>query len=281
LFASAFPPLSWTPVAWIALVPLLVACASLSPARAAVAGLCWTATATVGVAAFLPGMLGRYFGLGTVPAWCAAVATVAGLHGVWVTAWAAWVAWLVRRGGAGPMLVAGGWVAAEFVRAHGVLGSPWALLASSQIGWTPVVQVADFAGAYGVGMLVAGVNAGAAALLVPALRGRRPVASSVALVAALVAALAYGRWRLAEPFAHGPAAGVAVVQAGATPARAADRPARLARYVALTEAAANPATRLVVWPEYATEAYLEEPSAARDAILGVAAARSEERRVGK
>jgi apolipoprotein N-acyltransferase len=269
-FATAFPPFSCSTAAWVALAPLLVACAALSPLRAAVAGMCWTATTAVGVAAFLPSMLSRYFGLAGVPGWVASLAIVVGLHGMSVSAYAAWVAGLVRRRAANPVLLAAGWLACEFARTHGVLGNPWGLLAYSQLAWTPVVQIADFAGAYGIGMLVAGVNACAAALLVPALRGRHPLFTATTVVAALAGALVYGQWRLAQSFADGPPVGVAVVQGGESPGLETQRPARLARYLALTTNGASPGTRMIVWPEYATEAYLEEASPTRDAVLRLA-----------
>ena len=269
-FAAGFPPLSWSIVAWLALVPLLVACAVLSPLRAAMAGMCWTATAALGVAWFLPAMLSNYFGLAAVPSWLAAVAIAAGLHGLCVSGYAAWVAWLVQRRAAHPVLLAGGWLVCEFARAHGALGSPWALTAYSQMHWTPLIQIADLAGPYGIGMLVAAVNACAAALLVPALRGRRPLLTATTIAAALAAVLLYGQWRLGQTFGDGPAVGVAVVQGGAPPAEQAQRPARLARYVELTGSGASAQPSLIVWPEYAVEAYLEEASSTRDTVLRVA-----------
>ena len=204
-YAAAFPPLSWSMAAWLALVPLLVACAALSPLRAAIAGMCWTATMAVGVGWFLPAMLSHYFGLAAVPSWLAAVAIAVGLHGVYVSSYAAWVAWLVQRRAANPVLLAGGWLVCEFARAHGVLGSPWALTAYSQVRSTQLIQIADLAGPYGIGMLVAGVNACVAAVLVPALRGRRPLLGAATIAAALAGAFIYGQWRLGQSFADGPA----------------------------------------------------------------------------
>src|SRR5262245_12342752 len=131
VLAAAFPPLSWTIAAWLGLAPLLVACAALSPWRAALAGVCWTTTAAIGVVSFLPGMLSRYFGLAIVPASLASL-TIVGLHGIWVSAYGAWVSWLVRRRAANPVVLAGGWVVCEYGRAHGVVGNPWAVLAYSQ-----------------------------------------------------------------------------------------------------------------------------------------------------
>lgn len=266
-YAASFPPLAWPPAAWVALVPLLVACAALSPARAALAGMCWTAALGAGVAWFLPDMLSRYFALGAVQSWLGAGA-VGALNGIYVSAYAAWVSCLARRRAANPLLLAGGWLVCEFGRAHGVLGSQWALAAYSQVSCAPLIQIADLAGPYGIGMLIAAVNAGIAALAAPALRGRRPRLAATAIAAAVAAVVLYGQWRLGQSFADGAEVSVAIVQAGAPPLEPSQKGARLARYAELTESTAAPAD-LVIWPEYAVEAYLEEPSPARAAVLGL------------
>ncbi len=272
VYAAGFPPLSWSIAPWVALAPLLVACASLSPARAAAAGMCWTATAAAGVAWFLPAMLSGYFGLATGAGWLATLAAVGGLHGVYVSTYAAWVSWLAKRHAANPVLLAGGWLACEFARAYGGLGSPWALAAYSQVRWTPLIQIADLAGPYGIGMLVAGVNACVAAWLLPALRGRRPQLATAAIAAALLGASCYGQWRLGQPFADGASVRVAVVQGGAPTAGKASRAARLARHVALSTEGVAPEANLILWPEHALDEYLEEPSSTRDAVLRLAGA---------
>jgi apolipoprotein N-acyltransferase len=270
VYAAGFPPLSWPLAPWLALVPLLIACAALPPAQAALLGLGWAATAATAVAWFLPGMLSAYFGLGTAASWLATVTVVGGLHGLYLGAYTAWVAWLVRRKAANPILLAGGWMAAELARVHGGLSSPWALSAYSQVGWTPIIQIADLAGPFGLGLLIAAVNAVIAAALVPALRGRRPRLSAALVAAAVMLACAYGHWRLGQRFADGAPVPVAIVQGGAAPERAAQRAARLARQVALSRAAGDVAGGLIVWPEHAVEAYLEESSPTREAVLRLA-----------
>jgi apolipoprotein N-acyltransferase len=52
----------------------------------------------------------------------------------------------------------------------------------------------------------------------------------------------------------------------------APRAARLARHVSLSTDRAAAGASLIVWPEHALDAYLEEPSDTRDAILHLAAA---------
>ena len=77
-YAAGFPPLSWSIAPWLALAPLLVACAALSPLRAARGRDVLGGTAAVGLAWFLPRMLAGYFGLATVPSWIATLASSAG-----------------------------------------------------------------------------------------------------------------------------------------------------------------------------------------------------------
>jgi len=274
LFAASFPPLSVTGLAWVALVPFFVALGALPPRRAAAAGLIWTMMLAAGVAWCLPGMLTGYFGMPASLSVAGAVLIIVGLAGVYVSVFAAWVAWLVSRQAATPLLIAGGWVVCELARAHGVIANPWALSAYSQVEWAGVMQIADAAGPYGIGALLAAVNAGLAALLVPALRGRRPTRSLLVVALLFAATVAYGEWRLRQPFGDGAPLTVAVVQPGlpTTPADApTGRAARLERHLALTRAAAVHHPDLVVWPEYGVESYLAEASAARDAVLAVAA----------
>jgi apolipoprotein N-acyltransferase len=270
LYATSIPPLSLTLSAWVALAPLFAAVSLLSPGRAALAAVIWTATMVVGVAWYLPGMLSAYFGLHGILSWIGAVAFAIGLVGIYVIAFSAWLAWIVRRGAASPLLIAAGWLACEFARAHGIVANPWALSAYSQMGVTSLIQIADATGPYGLGFLIAAVNACIAAAAAPALRGRWPRFSVVCTVALLIAALVYGQWRLGQTFADGVQVNVAVVQGGTPPSPAGDeekRAARLATYIELTKSVASTQPALIVWPEYAIENYLQESTPARDAVL--------------
>lgn len=278
-WGAGFPPLGWAPAPWLALAPLLIASARLSPARAAVAGLVWTASAASIVARFLPGMLSAYFGL--APTWSAlaALAVVGLLHGAPIAAFSAWVAWLARRRAAHPLVLACGWVACEWARAHGPLGSPWGLAAYSQVHHPLLLQTADAAGAYGIGFVMAAVSACAAAALEqrPRERHGRLCAAVTALLVA--GTLVYGAWRLREDFADGAPVRVRLVQGGAPSRDPAPRAARLARHVALSTQPDSGAARqrgeapdVIVWPESALDEYLQEPSASRAAVLDLARA---------
>jgi apolipoprotein N-acyltransferase len=150
-WASHFP-LSWGWLGWFALVPLLVLVRS--PAR----------PRRVYLAAWLCGMAFywaviqwmRYADTRMYFTW-AALATYCSLY-VPLTIWLvrrleAWTKWplIVTL----PMV----WTALEYLRAHFGTGFPWYFLAHTQHAHLNLIQIADFAGAYGVTFLVAMVNA--------------------------------------------------------------------------------------------------------------------------
>src|SRR5262245_20878764 len=236
LYAASFPPLSLVPLAWVALAPFFAAAALVRPRQAALLGCMWGVAAAYGVGWWFPAMVSGYFQASPLVGWAIFFAVSVGLAGWYFAAFAAWLSALARRGVAGPLTAAVGWGACEFARSRLLVGDPWALSAYSQVSFASLTQIADATGPYGIGMLLAGVNAAVAAAVVPALRGRRPLRSVLVLVVALGATLAYGQWRLGEEFGTGPRLRVALVQ-GAVPARfrwqREFRAASVARYLTL------------------------------------------------
>jgi apolipoprotein N-acyltransferase len=270
LYAASFPPLSLAPLAWVALAPFFAAVALVRPRQAAVLGCVWGVAAAYGVAWWLPAMVSGYFQVSRVVGWLVFLAISVTLAGWYFAAFAAWLSALARRGVAGPLTVAVGWGVCEFARSRLLVGNPWALAGYSQVSFPSLMQIADVTGPYGVGMLVAGVNAAAAGAVVSGLRGRRPLRSAFVLVFALGAALGYGQWRLGQEFGSGPRLRVALVQ-GAIPARFRWQPgfraASMDRYLALSDDAAAEGPQLVVWPENAIDFYLQEPIPEAQAVL--------------
>src|SRR5262245_41940266 len=135
LYALAFPPVSWWPLMWIALVPLLLVCARLPPARAAAWGLLWGVGMAYGVGWWFPGMIAGYFDRPLAVGWAAFLGASTLSAGIYYAAVCAWVSWLARRRAATPVVVAGAWVACELARTHLLLANPWALAAYSQVPW--------------------------------------------------------------------------------------------------------------------------------------------------
>jgi apolipoprotein N-acyltransferase len=270
LFGLSFPPVGAAPLAWTALVPLLVALARVPPRRAAGLALLLAPAGALGVTWWFPSMVSAYFGTGALVGWLAWLVFCTLSVGLQLVPFAVWTSWMSRRGAASPLLVAAAWGACEFVRARVWVGNPWGLIAYSQMSWLPAVQVADVAGPYGPGMVVAGVNAVLAGLVEPTLRGPHFRGSAAAVVLLAATSLGYGAYRLTEQRAAGDAVPVALVQpaVGAEDRRTEGGRARAVAFqVEATRHAVAQGSRLVVWPENAVDFYLDEPSPERDALL--------------
>ncbi|MCL6551800.1 MAG: hypothetical protein K6W08_01565, partial [Firmicutes bacterium] len=177
LLALAFPAPDLGVLAWVGLVPLLLAIDG-QPAAAAFrlgwgAGLVW-----FGI------LLGwaRSFGL---PAWVALTVLMA----LFPAAFAALCAWLAdgRRGRllwTAPLL----WVVTELLRTAGPLAFPWGLLGLTQYRVPSMLALASVVGVVGVSALIVAVNAAVAV----AVRARRPAGSAVATAVLAATVLAAG-----------------------------------------------------------------------------------------
>jgi len=274
LYGIAFARPATGPVAWVALAPFFVALARVRPLAGAGLGLLMALAGALGVTWWLPSMAMQYFGAGVLVAWGGWLALCTATVAPPLVVFGAWTSWLAARGGASPIVVAAGWCAFEFARSRMWVGNPWAIAGYSQMAWLPVVQIADVTGPYGSGLLIAAVNATIAAAFAPALRGRHPARSAVGVAVLVVATLAYGAWRLREPFGDGDGVRVAVVQP-AVPAQQrrtlGGRALALDRQMQATREAVAAGAKLVVWPENAIDFYLDERTPERDALLASAA----------
>ncbi len=242
--ALSFPSTDLGPLAWVALVPLLLALRGASPGLALVAG----------------GLFGVVSGFG-IYGWVFALPHFGTLHfavlalytSLYPACWCVGVALLsARREPGTTILVAPAlWVALDLLRSHaGFLALPWATLGQSQHADVAVLQVAALGGEAAVTFLVVMANVAIASLLVDRrARGARPA------LAAVVAAHVGGWIVLALPEV-GPTLKVAAVQPAIVLAErdsAAGRAAVWERLEALTREAAVAAEppALIVWPETA------------------------------
>jgi len=272
LYVLSFPPVSCFPLAWVALVPFFFAASMVRPIYAAVNGIVWGMSMAYGVGWWIPEMLAHYFEVSLVAGWLGFFAISLGFMGVYYGVFAAWLSWLVRRYAANPLVIAAGWGTCEFARANLLFGNPWALSGYSQVSLTWLMQLADAAGPYGIGMLIAAVNALLAGLCTPVLRGRRIAITSIAIVAAFAFAFLYGQWRLSQTFTTDEPVQIAVIQ-GAIERQfrwnPQHRTASLDRYLALTKDIAATRPRFIFWPEYAVDFYLQEEVPERQALLSM------------
>jgi len=271
-YAALFPPLGWSWLAWFALAPLFVAFTRLRPPAAAAAGLVWALTATVGIAWWLPSTLERFFDVPAPAAWTGFLSLGLVIDGLPYAALGAWLAWMAQRGRPPIWAIAAAWGVAEYARVHVWVGNPFGLLAYGLHG-TAFAQTADLWGPFGLGILVAAVNATIAGMAVPVLRARRPWRSVAAMAAITVAAFLYGAVRLTQQYGTGEAVKVAIVQTGIAREVHGNpelQHERLEQYFDLTRQAAASRPDIVFWPEYSIDFFLRDPSRERSLFLAEA-----------
>jgi apolipoprotein N-acyltransferase len=276
LYGQALAPRAPAAIAWVALVPLFLACRRTRPAVAAAGGVAFAVAASALLASWFPTTLERFFGASTALAWLGWLGLAALVSAPALALLCAWLAWREARAPVAPLAVGAAWLVAEWLRSYGPIPNPYALLATSQVE-TPFAQAADVVGVFGVGALVAAGNAVLAALVARLLLRDGPaprLARDVALTAlAVIATAGYGLWRESLPAPAGPSLRVAVVQPA--PASDASQAPALDQLLALTEAARARGPALVFWPESALGFYLREPSPERDRLLAATTAAPE------
>lgn len=266
LLALSFPKFGHGVVAWVALVPLLLALPGASGWHAFRLGYVCGAVSSLGLLYWTALVVMQYGHLALPVAvlvmtlLCLAVALFPSLF-AWLVA-----GWVARFGPAALLLAPFAWVASEILRAHALLRFAWCLLGYSQADTPALIQIAAVTAVYGVSFAIVLV-ASAAAYAVSAQGRRRWLAlAGAALVPA--ALLAYGRAELAVPLPAGTPLRVALVQASIP--QDAKWDARLleqnfARHVELTREAVGAGARLVVWPESAVPwDYDDTPVIARE-----------------
>jgi apolipoprotein N-acyltransferase len=282
LYGLAFPTHSIRALAWVALVPLLVATRSGGAGRAVLLAWLWTLASTWTLNDWFPHAVSSYY---LQPAWVGygffvgvATLTAAPAFVFFVLSWRrlAAVDPLWR-----PLLAAAAWTTAELVRTR-LLGDPWALLGYSQVGVLPMMQIADLAGVYGIGFVLAAVNAACAESWLARRglqRSGRQLAAVGLVAAVVVATFAYGGFRLRGRGSVGDTP-VAIVQANldmGSQWRSELYGRNLESHLRLTwNAIENDPATLVVWPESAMTFFLDDEASYRAAIGRVLAPRDVE-----
>jgi len=260
LLALAFPNPGISPLAWCALVPLLVAAEGATPARAARLGFLSGLTAYLGILYWLNFVMTGY---GKLPALLSVSLYL--VLAAYLALYPALVLWLASKGERGgisplcsfPVL----WVAAELLRSFLLTGFPWANLGYSQYRTLPLIQISDLTGVYGVSFLVAFANQVFFRMWLWFRRSDAyyPVRSFLALLVLVAATLGYGFAALNRA-EQGPLERVLLVQ-GNIPQMVKWEPAYAASTVETYERLSRSGCRtpgtLVVWPESALPFFLQ------------------------
>ncbi len=171
------------------------------------------------------------------------------------------------------------WVSLEYIRSNlSFLALPWALLAHSQYRNPAFIQIASGAGTYGVSFLIVLVNCALAgiflSLFIPGApagkRNGKILASGAALLVAGV--WFYGSWTISQPITGKPVK-ISLVQGNIDQSRKWERKyadSIMQTYAELTQEAAREGPSLIVWPETATPAALNADRSLRREVEKIA-----------
>jgi apolipoprotein N-acyltransferase len=275
LLSAAFPSLDLEPLAWVGLVPLLMAANGLRPRAAFGVGWLGGVTFYLATCYWVAYTINRYT---TVPVAVAVgiVVIMAAALAVYHGAFVAGVRWFEDRGLPAVWLAPPLWVTLEWLRGWFFIGFPWAALGYSQYRYHDLMQIVEVTGVYGPSALLVLFNVVAAAVLRERGRGVRRVVPALAVLTALVILLPlWGHWRAASLAARPPAGTVRVALAQGNVEQdhkwdSAYQDDTMARYRTLTDAAAQSRPDLIVWPETATPFFFQQRGRLRDEVRELA-----------
>ncbi|MBC8019007.1 MAG: apolipoprotein N-acyltransferase [Verrucomicrobia bacterium] len=275
LIALSFPNSGLSFLAWIALVPLLIALEGTAPRTAFRLGFTCGLFAYAGILYWINIVIADY---GHLP-WAVSIALYLTLV-AWLALFYGFTTLVARAGEqvgvktAFSLPVA--WVAGDLLRSFLMTGSPWAMLGHSQYRTLPLIQIADIFGVFGITLLIVLANV----VLYRALRAISgagvpyPVKSALLLLVLFIATLFYGFNRLND--GTSPAATplrVALVQ-GNIPQDVKWSPAfrdkTISVHERLTRDAAKNGVDLVIWPESAIPFFFQDEPQQADRIRKLA-----------
>jgi len=264
LLALAYPTPDLYGIAFVALVPFLLALAGAGRGAALASGYACGGAFFFTLLYWIPRVMVVYGGLPGV-----AADLLLALLVFYLATYVALFAWLVaatwRR--LGPRALLGApvfWVGLEIARGRLLSGFPWGLLGYSQYRDLPILQAATLGGIYAVSLLVMAANSGVALLLlVPAPRRARVAGGALLGAVALAGCGGLLAMRGASR-AGGEAAPVRVAAIqGNVSEETKWSPGAEARIITdlvrLTREAATRGAVLVVWPESASPYSMRVP----------------------
>ncbi len=270
--ALAFPGAECSPLAWIALVPLLWSALGSGTALAFRVGWIGGVVFFLATLYWLVFTIGTYTNLsplvsvGPLLLLCAFLACFFGIFAAGCE--------LARQRSVDLVWVAPAlWTVLEWVRTYILGGFPWVALGYSQYRASHLIQFAELTGIYGVSALVVLVNV----MVYRGFRGWRDgdaprTGGMMALTALLVVLVAWGSWRV-HGLATAPPAGtlrVGLIQGNVQQDVKWDpayQESTIDGYAALTAEAVAAGAELVVWPETAAPFFFQDESELRERVI--------------
>lgn len=158
LLVLSFPRFDFYPLAWIALVPLLIAVRGKNSRPAFYLGLLTGFTYFTGTIYWMYHSMYYYGGVPLILS--ILILIVLSLYLALYTGIFSMMFSFLSKQSAVPTLLTVPvlWVSLEYFRTYALTGFPWSLLGYSQYKFLPLIQISDITGVYGVSFLVAAIN---------------------------------------------------------------------------------------------------------------------------
>ena len=282
LLVLSFPHADAGGLAFVGLVPLLLALRGLPPRAAARLGLLAGVAFFGGLLYWLTSVMMRYGGLPLV-AGVFILALLVAYLAISVALFSAIVAaGLARVGPLAYLLAPFAWTGLELLRGRLLTGFPWGTLGATQWRHAAILQAGALGGVALVSFLVVLANAGVALLLARGASRRERIAGAAALALVAGATLAGGRAVDRLPAGDGEAIPVAAIQANVAQDRKwrpEEQAAIVTRLIDLSRQAADGGARLVVWPESSSPLSYFRPQGDAARAMPIEADRSDAGRV--
>lgn len=275
LIILSFPNFNLSFLAFIALIPLLVAMEGVSPKTAFKLGWLCGVVAYSGMLYWIMVVMGEYGHLPiyvTVPLWLLLSSWLAIFYGLATFATAVGEGYTLKSA----LILPLAWVGGDYLRSFILSGFPWGMLGHSQYRLLPLIQISDITGVYGITAIIVLANIviyrvvrGVSGASVP-----YPVKSAITFLLMISVTLGYGFIRLNQPPSAAKGVRVALIQGNIDQGvkwspefreKTVDIYCNLSR-----QAVKGQKADLIVWPESAAPFYFQENSSSSERIRNLA-----------
>lgn len=263
LLTASFPSLGIGVLAWIAMIPLLIALNNLTSfdgfRLGFLAGIVHYLTLLYWFIPFLTtyGPFPVVVSLGILLLLSSYLSLFWGIFGLIIARLRLSLAMLV-------LIAPAIWVSLEFIRSHLFTGFPWELLGHSQFSALHLIQISDIVGVYGISFILMMANSLLLCLFYY-MTGRKWQNQALVLKAVMAVAIislviigavwGYGTWkipRVKTDIARAEQKKIAIVQGNIDQTEKWDTAYQIStinKYLALSGSAENGQTDLIIWPE--------------------------------
>ncbi|MFQ5428060.1 MAG: apolipoprotein N-acyltransferase [Thermodesulfobacteriota bacterium] len=276
LLIITFAPFGLWPLAFMAVVPLLLAIDGLKARQSFLLGFISGLVFFIGTVYWVVHSMYFYGGLGLTES-LPVMLLLAAYLALFFALFALFARFSPALASGRLLFLPGLWVTMEYLRGHLFTGFPWVLAGYSQAHNLILIQVADITGVWGLSFMVLFVNALIYILIVSYSRGRSfPVMAMAIALSLTIAVSLYGVFRIKQVDAvvkSRPTVRAAVAQGNIDQAVKWDKShqgSTLRIYRGLTSMARAAGAEFVVWPETAVPFYLEKNAAGKREVMDIA-----------